>query len=167
MKFFVSRQHYWGVEEEDAYIVEIAYGGLDFANPDMLGERWANLGEGREYTDPREAVEAAIRVCDAWRKSGESRAKLGMGSTGGNTIPFEPKEYDEARKRAQELYDKMPKCAECGEVLGKETYTHYLVCDDERFCSDSCTEKHYDATAVRSLPEQPRNTTLTSEHKAA
>jgi hypothetical protein len=140
-KFFVSRQTYWGVESEEGTIVEVAFGGLDYANPDMLVPKWGRLGEGKEFSDPREAVAAAIAVCDAWRASGEVNAKVAMGSTGGNTIPFEPKEYDEARKRAQELYDKMPKCAECGEALGRETYIHEL--DDDKFCSDRCAEENY------------------------
>jgi hypothetical protein len=142
MLFFVSRQHYWGVDEEDAYIVEIAMGGTDYANPDMLTPKWRHLGEGKEYTDPKEAVEAAIRVCDAWRASGETNAKVAMGSTGGNTLPFEPKEYEEARKRAQELYDKLPKCDQCGDLIDSddETYTNEM---DETFCSEVCADKNY------------------------
>lgn len=145
MKFFVSRQQYWGVEEEEGTVVEVAYGGLDYANPDMLGTKWRELGEGKEFTDPREAVEAAIRVCDAWRKAGCPHAKVAMGSTGGCTIPFEPKEYDACRARAAELFEKLPKCAECGELLGTETFTHDLVMDDEKFCREYCAEKNYNA----------------------
>lgn len=143
VKFFVSRQQYWGVEEEEGTVVEVAYGGLDYANPDMLTTRWRELGEGKEFTDPREAVEAAIQVCDAWRKAGCPLAKVAMGSTGGCTIPFEPKEYDEARARAVEIFEKLPKCAECGETLGSETFTHEFVMDDELFCSGNCAEKNY------------------------
>jgi hypothetical protein len=33
MKYFVSRQCYWGVEPDDANTVEIAMGGCDYANP--------------------------------------------------------------------------------------------------------------------------------------
>ncbi len=142
-KFFVSRQRYWGVDEEEGTVVEIAYGGSDYANPDMLTTAYGIMGEGKEYHDPREAVEAAIRVCDAWRADGETNAKVAMGATGGNTIPFEPKTYDEARKRAEELYEKLPKCAECGEPLGDETFSHDLTCDDEKFCSERCAEKNY------------------------
>jgi len=141
-KFFVSRQRYYGVDEDEGTVVEIAYGGLDYANPDMLGTKWPHLGEGKEFSDPREAVEAAIRVCDAWRVSGESNAKVAMGATGGNTIPFEPKEYDEARARAEELYEKLPKCDQCGEVLGKQTYSHDLD-DQGKFCSEHCADKNY------------------------
>lgn len=141
-KFFVSRQNYWGVEEEDSHIVEVVSGGSDYANPDMLVAKWPSLGEGKEFSDPREAVEAAIRVCDQWRASGETNAKVAMGATGGSTMPFEPKEYDEARKRAEELYEKLPKCDQCGEVLGKETYSHDL--DEEgNFCSEVCADKNY------------------------
>ena len=140
-KFFVSRQSYWGVEEEDGTVVEIAFGGCDFANPDMLSVKWPRLGEGQEFSDPREAVEAAIKVCDAWRKAGCPQAKIAMGSTGGCTIPFETKEYGEARARAEVIWEKLPKCDECGEVLGKECFSHDL-CDDQ-FCSEACAETNY------------------------
>lgn len=152
-KWFVSRQKYWGVPPEDGTVVEIAAGGRDYANPDMMAEGWIRLGEGQEYTDPREAVEAAIRVCNAWRQSGEKKAKIAMGSTCGNTIPFEPTTYKAARVKAQELYDKLPRCTQCGDILGDETYTHELVCDDEKFCSDRCAEKHYDSTIVDTTDE--------------
>ena len=36
MKYFVSRQSYWG--EEEPLVVEIAHGGLDYANADMLSD---------------------------------------------------------------------------------------------------------------------------------
>lgn len=147
-KFFVSRQTYWGVDPEEGTVVEVAYGGLDYANPDMLVAKWGNLGEGKEFSDPRDAVAAAIAVCEAWKEHGEKNAKVAMGSTGGNTIPFEPKTYDEVVKRAQELYDKLPKCAECGELLGSETYTHDLIMDDEKFCSEHCAEKNYNSCNV-------------------
>lgn len=39
---------------------------------------------------------------------------------------------------------KLSRCAQCNDLLGKEAYTHDLVCDDEKFCSQNCAEKNYD-----------------------
>jgi hypothetical protein len=139
-RFFVSRQQYWG--EENPYTVEIACGGLNYANPDMLGVRWANLGEGKEFSDPEEAVEAAIAICEQWRKT-QPEAQVAMGHTGGNTLPFEGEEFDSLRLRAKKLKDELPKCDQCGGLLGKDTYTHELAFDGEKFCREYCAEKHY------------------------
>lgn len=142
-KFFVSRQRYWGVDEEEASIVEIAIGGSDYANADMLGAKWKSLGEGKEFADPREAVNAAIAICEAWRTTGEKHAKVAMGATGGFSMPFEGEDFDALRKRAEEMYDKLPKCVRCGELLGETVYNHIECTDREEFCSENCAVRHY------------------------
>lgn len=142
MKYFVSRQNYWGVEPEEGTVVEIAAGGLDFANPDMLVPKWKNLGEGQEFSDPREAVACAIKICQAWRLAGEENAKIACGFTGGNTLPFEPKAIEELEAWAEATYEKLPKCDCCGMLLGKETYGHEYS-DGYPFCSEYCSEKDY------------------------
>jgi hypothetical protein len=142
MKYFVSRQNYYDRCAPEASVVEVAIGGLDYANPDMLGVKWPHLGEGKEFNNPVEAVEAAIAICEEWRKE-DSYAMVGMGATMGFTMSFDGQEYDELRKRAQEMFDKLPKCARCGEILGKETYTHDLNIADEKFCSSNCAENAY------------------------
>ena len=90
--WFVSRQCYWGSDEEDQYAVEIAYGGQDYANPDMLVPKYA--GEGEEYHDPRAALTAARSILAAWVVV-EPLAHIEVGATGGNTIPFEDHPSDE------------------------------------------------------------------------
>jgi hypothetical protein len=150
MKYFVSRQNYWDRCAPEASVVEVAIGGLDYANPDMMGVKWTHLGEGREFTNPVEAVEAAIAICEEWRKE-DSYAMVGMGATMGFTMSFDGQEYDDLRKRAQEMYDKLPKCAQCGELMGKESYTHDLNFDDEKFCSENCAEKSYHNTLLHDL----------------
>lgn len=142
-KWFVSRQDYWGMCEGDGTIVEVASGGIDYANPDMLVAKWPELGEGKEFTDPREAVEAAIAICEQWKKT-DHNAHVAMGATGGNTLYFEWEEYDALRKRAEELYEKLPKCDECGGLMGNETFTHdYAIGTDEKFCREYCAEEAY------------------------
>jgi len=136
--FYVSRQKYYysGINA-----VEIANGGQDLAGADMLVPKY--LGEGQEYVDPREAVEAAINICRAWRKDGTHNATLVMGSTLGMGIELEPITFEDAEKAAEKLYTNLPKCDQCGAVLGKEKYRHIYDCDDQLFCSEQCAEANY------------------------
>lgn len=142
MKYFVSRQMYWGVDPEEGTVVEVAAGGTSMAGSDMLVPKWKYLGEGREFKDPREAAEAAINICNEWRKTNPD-AKVAMGYSGGFTIPFEPSSYEELQERAEKAYNNLAKCTQCGEILGRETYTNDLVMDDEKFCSQGCAENNY------------------------
>lgn len=87
MKYFVSRQMYWPFGDK---VIEIAEGGVDYANPDMLVVGFPELGEGVEYDDPREALEAAFRIRDAWPGS-----RIEVGCTHGYTMPFEEHPSDE------------------------------------------------------------------------
>ena len=136
--FYVSRQKYYysGINA-----VEIANGGQDLAGSDMLVPKYQ--GEGQEYADPREAVEAAINICRAWRKDGTTSAKLVMGSTLGMGIELEPITFEDAEKLAEKLHDKLPKCDQCGAILGKERFKHVYDCDDLEFCSEQCAEANY------------------------
>lgn len=142
MKWFVSRQIYWGVDPEDQYCVEIAFGGLDSANPDMLVSKYD--GEGEEYTNPRKAVEAALAIRDQWKVDRpDLTINVAHGATGGNTIPFEG-DTDEALKEwANKVYENLPKCERCGELIESEPY---VLCDarfmDLRFCSRYCAEEY-------------------------
>jgi hypothetical protein len=149
MLYFVNRQSYWGVEEKDSVIVEIAVGGSDYANPGMLVPKWRNLGEGQEFKDPREAVEAAIAICRAWRQAGEKKAKVAYGCTGGFTMPFDPATFLKAQDWADDRFEKLPKCDVCGDLMGEEDhYTHEFADKDENFCSEHCAEKAYWACRV-------------------
>lgn len=141
MKIFVSRQKYWGVEEEDGTVVECAIGGSDYANPDMLVAKWPSLGEGKEFNNPIEAVEAAIEICNEWRRT-DPNAKVALGHTGGNTLPFDAEEtYDRVQARAQKMYDKMPKCEHCGDILGKVKYGYEY--GEYDCCSEQCADARY------------------------
>jgi hypothetical protein len=143
MKFFVSRQIYWGVEPEDSHTVEIAQGGRDYANPDMLVPKYA--GEGEEYTDPIKAVEAALEIAEQWRKACPDKTiNIAHGCTGGNTLPFEGDEVARLKAWAQKLHESLPRCAKCGEILDeKETYTLLDDPFEDKFCSEHCAEETY------------------------
>lgn len=140
MKWFVSRQCYWGVEPEDQNVVEIALGGIDYANPDMLVSKYP--GEGEEYNDPREALQAAIAIAETWKKDKPQLViNIAHGATGGNTIPFEASGMEELKSWAEKAYQSIPKCDQCGDPLPEHPY--FLVDDSDagKFCSEYCAEK--------------------------
>ncbi len=154
--WYVSRQHQW---PEGADVVEINSGGVDYANADMLGEKYRGEGEGEEYDDPQEAVEAGIRVAQQWQRDEPNATILiATGSTGGMTIPFEGEELTEEtfkglRDWAKKEYDALPKCDQCGK-LRKQTY--YPVDDPDmgKFCSEFCCEKAIQFHAEQELEFQ-------------
>src|SRR5262249_40587165 len=123
-------------------VVEVAAGGLDYANPDMLTEKYRHLGEGHEFDDPREAVEAAIEIARAWRRDAHTRRiGVGVGATGRFTLPFEPGSFAHARAWATEQYERLPKCGRCGGLLGRTKYA--LPYSDDVFCSEQCAEDEF------------------------
>jgi hypothetical protein len=138
--YFVSRQCYWGVDPDEQNVVEIASGGLNYANPDMLVEKYA--GEGQEYVDPREALEAALSIAEQWKQD-KPQLNIGIahGFTGGYTMPFEPDSEEQLKVWAQKTYDSLKKCNQCGEVLGKEVWHAFGDPDLGDFCSEYCADK--------------------------
>jgi len=144
-KYYVSRQCYW---PDGNLVVEITMGGADFANPDQLVDKFHSLGEGKEYRDPVKAVEAAVRVLNAWRKANtEKEIGIAYGFTAGGTMPFEPSPIDEIEEWAQKRYDEAPKCDHCGE-LEELNYTHDFGGD---FCSQDCAELDYKHVLIEDL----------------
>lgn len=141
-KWFVSRQSYWGVEPEDQNVVEIAAGGLDYANADMLSAKYPHLGEGEEYDDPRDALKAALEIRDAWRKDAPHLViNVAHGYTGGMTMPFEGTEDEKALwEWANTAWEALPKCDQCGGVLPEEYFMDEFR--ELKFCSERCAEKN-------------------------
>lgn len=140
--YYVSRQRYWG---EDINCVEIALGGGDYANPDMLGCKYP--GEGVDYLDPREAAEAAIEIRKLWQADEpELEITVDYGCTLGFTMPFTDDNTDEELIAwANERYEKLEKCQHCGEPLPEnERDVFYLMDVDEKFCSERCAERYWE-----------------------
>lgn len=144
--WFVSRQDYWG--EENPLAVEIAAGGIDYANADMLGVVYRSLGEGEEYDDPGEAAAAAIAIAEAWRRDSGRPADeitVRVGYTGGMSISFEEGSDDEARAWAERTRAMLPACPHCGKLMGSERWVPcgVPVDDDEACCSEWCCEARH------------------------
>jgi len=144
-KLVVTRQRQW---PEGKRVVEVSVGGMDYVNPDALVAKYP--GELAEYDDPIEAVEAAIDVCRKWRIEGGCKgAKVGFGSTGGFTIPFEDCTFKEARKWARSFAARMH-CEHCNSKLVYDKVCKKWICpelgithnslDDEILpeCSEDC-----------------------------
>jgi len=122
--YFVSRQKYY---PEGTKVVEIAIGGSDYANPDMLIEKFPN--EGKTYKDPRQAVEVAIAICKLWRKLEKDKSiKIAIGTTGGYTMPFETVSFQKALKWAEEEYQRLKKC-KCGKIANQEMGYCSQICE--------------------------------------
>lgn len=155
--YYVSCQIYWPDEE---HIVEIALGGQQYANPDMLVVKYSSLGEGREYADPVEAAKAAIAIKDAWNadlrqdlsnytNNGEGRitcpqAQVAHGATMGDTMPFEGESDEDVLKWAAERLANLECCDRigCGTPLQNGSVYHLVDDpDDARFCSEYCAEE--------------------------
>jgi hypothetical protein len=144
MGYYVSRQHYYYSGEN---VVEIEPGGLDYSGPDMLTTKYP--GEGVEFDDPRDAVEAAIRIRDSWRADAGETVHISYGqTTGGMGMEHESDDTDNdeaARDWARRRWDEVPKCDRCGEALptrrdGKPIFYYNLDLgeDSGRFCSEVC-----------------------------
>lgn len=150
--FFVSRQCYWGVDPSEQNVVEVAQGGLDYANADMLCVAYPKLDEGETFKGMTPAVEAAIKIAEAWKKDKpELEIHVAAGSTMGFTMPFvggdHPDDTQKLLEEAKEFDEKLPKCPVCGEI---DELTWSLVDDaiGEKFCSEECCWKAEYANAA-------------------
>jgi hypothetical protein len=150
MKYFLSRQAYY---YSGLLIVEIAAGGLDYSGADMLVEKYKHLGEGQEFNDPREAVEAAIAIARAWRKDElGKRIVIGHGHSMGMGLEFEGCSFKAALAWAKETYEKLEKCCMCGDLLPDEYYTDEF--GDAKFCSERCVERNAEDQAKFNQEEE-------------
>lgn len=136
MVYTVTRQAQFMGELE----VEISAGGFDYVNPDMLSPKYD--GEGETFTDPIDAVDAAISIFNAWRADAPGAdIYIGYGDTMGYTIPFEASSVPEIKEWAQKEYDTLPKCDRCGEILPDDRDVWQLIdIEDMRFCSENCAD---------------------------
>lgn len=158
-KWYVSRQMYWPDGDK---VVEIAFGGREYANPDKLSDNrtFRRLGSGSEYEDPREAVKAAIRVRDEWAKDTEG-VRIETGFTHGFTLPFDECPSDaeliaSAHKEWAWIQEHVERCAECGDPIWSDTDWWYIqdLGVDVKFCSEACVDNYYYTTFLDQKAEE-------------
>ena len=148
-EFTVTRQHRW---HDGLYIVEITQGGLDFSGPDMLVEKYGKLGEGDTFKGMTPAVEAAVAIARQWKldlKAEGKNYKVYIASGNNHGMGLTLDEYTATEKhfkmfleKAKAFDEKLPKCVECGEILGKEHFGFYDLGEFD-CCSEYCAEKYY------------------------
>lgn len=142
--FTVSRQRQW---PDGGCVVEISSGGIDYCNPDALGPKYS--GELAEYESALEAVETAITVSQAWQADSPNEdITIGMGATGGMTMPFDGEPLTEAtfaamREQAKKHDDALPRCDHCGETIYGKPIILADYGDDWQFCREYCAEGWY------------------------
>ena len=143
-KWFVSRQNYWGVEPDEALVVEIAGGGADYANADMLADTdglYRKLGCDQEYIDPRTAVNVAIAIREEWARHTDEPVRVEKGHTGGMTIPFlEFPTDEELHAWATKRWDEIEKCENCAEPVG-DNFWYDPYDQDMHYCSQLCCDQ--------------------------
>lgn len=110
--FTVTRQRQW---PDGNNVVEVSVGGIDYTNPDALRAKYP--GEFEEFSDPREAVNTAIKIARQWRRDSKIHVSIGVGSTHGMTIPFESETQRHAIAWARKVWESLPKCAGCTNPL--------------------------------------------------
>ena len=133
--FTVTRQRQW---PDGTELVEVSAGGLDYTNPDALGEKYA--GEFQTFANPIDAVEVAIDIARQWRRDSHKRIPVGVGSTHGMTMPFDSGTFRDARLWAKEVYAKLPKCAGCNEPMQDKTW-RANDWDGLEYCSEHCAQR--------------------------
>lgn len=127
------------MDEADSHTVEIAIGGRDYSNPDMLVAKYE--GEGEEYSDPIKAVGVAIEIAATWKKeSPKLRINIAYGNTGGYTMPFESSNQKKLKEWAKKLFNSLRKCDQCGELIEGDGWV-LSEFPDQKFCQDSCAER--------------------------
>ena len=145
--YYVCRQWYYYSGE---LMVELTEGGLDYAGPDHLVEKYPELGEGDAYAKPQEAAVAAVRVMRAWQKDEpdkEVHLTVRTQLAGYFGMEGEPWTIRDIRLWAAEAWEKLPRCARCGEVVPEDgAYGNCrTVFDDNEypFCSEYCADQDW------------------------
>lgn len=151
--YYVTRQS--NFYDSGAYSVEIA-GGLDNVSPGALAQTLN--GDFSESSDPREAVEDAIRLRKEWIKRGINNpdymtdGTIPFTLTAASSVGLYPTVEDGLtaaglRRWAKAMYDRAPKCDKCGDVC--ESADNYRDVFSEPFtaCSDSCASRYVEDEA--------------------
>ena len=135
MPYIVNCQHYF---YSDAHVVEIAYPGWDYVGSDMLATYYTDEGE---YSDPREALEAAIKVRDQLQADHPDE-EVGIAFGHFDLVEGEPQDLDDLKQEIEDHYQRLPKCDLCGDIIETASW----IADDPdfgSFCSEVCAEKAY------------------------
>ena|ERR1700722_1348085 len=95
--------------------------------------------------DPFFAVQWALKELRLWKESCNSKVRI--------MIDDQILSINEVKLWEHEEYKNLPKCGECGKILGGDVHTHQL-CGSDVFCSQDCASKNYDQETERLKDEE-------------
>jgi len=154
--FTVTRQHRWPDGEK---IVEITQGGIDYSGSDALCKRYA--GEMEEYQGLTPATEAAIAIAKAWQADAPNDdIQIAVGNTHGMGLhlseePATEEVFARMLAEAKQFDETLPRCVQCGDLLGKEKWHPLdMDADDYPCCSEHCADNLYRETERENLKFQ-------------
>jgi len=147
MAWYISRQHCWPDGDFEVQISE----GIDFAGPDQLLPlaKWKKLGDGQLFKDPREAVEAAIKVRDAWNE--HKGLELGDEECVEIGGCFGDGDDDYLRNRGLAAWGQLVHCMYCGELIDpkdKRSFIKNPDDEDEYYCDGDCFQRGIDVISA-------------------
>lgn len=139
--FYVSRQRYHPSNE---LAVEIAVGGQKNSGPDKLDTKY--VGENKNFKDPRDAVNIAIRIYKQWMtdRNINERVLLNVVDDRGGKFNFDRKGMSDAKIWAENCYKRMDKCSNCSCLMTgkKEKFVKTDGLKGE-YCSQNCCAMKY------------------------
>lgn len=105
MSYFVSRQITF---PDGQRVVEISCDGPDRSGPDMLVAQYP--GEGESYSDPREAVNAALDIKRQWQSDTDRVVFIDYGHNADMISLTDDVSPEDLRTWAEKEYEKLEKC---------------------------------------------------------
>lgn len=102
-------------------------------------ERYGNVIEiiredSDKYITPFQAVNQARSIRRTWIEEGATKVKI--------LIDGQVLTLPQMESWAIKEYNSLPKCEECGKILGGDVFTHSLS-GDKLFCTQTCADKNY------------------------
>lgn len=143
MAFKVSRQR---DGESNRLFVEIAIGGSKNAGPDVLADKYAHLGEGKNLVNPKDAANVAERIYKKWHLDYSDENKFVRVVNKDNpTLEFDcsAKGFAELQKWADQVIKTMDNCNSCGRVMGAKEPFKLDEIPKKVFCSEICLANIY------------------------
>jgi hypothetical protein len=98
-----------------------------------------------DLKEPFYAWQRALTQQRLWREQGAKRVRF--------LIADQVMNAQEVEHWSHEEYKNLPKCGECGKILGGDVHTHQL-CGSDVFCSQSCADENYHQAIERLKDEE-------------
>ena len=142
MGVFLSRQRDFS---DNCLYVECAVGGHKKAGADILTTRYPM--EGKNYTDPRDAIRLAEEMYRLWEHQyADEQKKLRIvGIETPLIFDFTTKGIAAAKGWADRSFAKMEKCSSCQKPMGNREQLEHADLTNQVFCCSLCLSNKYRA----------------------